>query len=422
MRKKISINSAILGLFLSAFILSTRSVSAITVANCLAGFYSDSNLTQTISSFKAYKNSLGSPYCISPNAVYVAFPIDATTDFDKSDIQLYTQLPLQGTQWFGLKNGGSDASVSIITKGSQNYLVGRIETTTSSPACANSILNPNTSNRLNFRAVVDGTQCTQENILPTEWVNPSCVQTSNVCKNPDGTYNIGFSATYNNFIPGEKYLIYEGKPGGTTLQQNVQFFPPTSSGSLPPDQNLGFTNYHFDDTTSQKTFCISQLGTEAVACSASICKTEFYLPEEACNGFPFPTPADQASPSAVPFSLCEQAGSKIDGGTRHEEYLSCMQCFDQQGIWTGVGCIPYNNRLQTVKAFIILGLGIAGSVVIMMTLAAGFLLSTSQGDPKRVDEAKSLITSAVSGALFIIFSVTILRFIGVNILQLPAFG
>jgi hypothetical protein len=57
-----------------------------------------------------------------------------------------------------------------------------------------------------------------------------------------------------------------------------------------------------------------------------------------------------------------------------------------------------------------------------MSLYAGLLLSTSQGDPKRVDEAKAAITSAVAGAFFLIFSVTILRFIGTTLLQIPGFG
>ncbi|MEO8581599.1 MAG: hypothetical protein ABI425_03355 [Patescibacteria group bacterium] len=113
------------------------------------------------------------------------------------------------------------------------------------------------------------------------------------------------------------------------------------------------------------------------------------------------------------FNLCQQAG------TNHG---TCDACLANGEIWTGVGCIPFKTGVATVRAIIVLGLGITGTAVVLMTLYAGFMFSTSQGDPKRVDEAKSAVTSAIIGAFFIIFSVTILQFIGVSILHLPAFG
>lgn len=119
------------------------------------------------------------------------------------------------------------------------------------------------------------------------------------------------------------------------------------------------------------------------------------------------------TPVATQFSLCNQAGRNAS---------ICNTCMSSGGLWTGVGCVPYNDSTETVRAILTIGLGIAGGAVVLMTLAGAFLITTSQGDPKRVDEGKSLITSAVAGILFIIFSVTILRFIGVNILRLPDFG
>lgn len=113
------------------------------------------------------------------------------------------------------------------------------------------------------------------------------------------------------------------------------------------------------------------------------------------------------------FDLCKQAG---------ESRSTCDQCLNDKKIWTGAGCIPFAVKTQTVRAFIVLGLGITGASVLLLSLYAGFLLSISQGNPTQVDEAKAAITSAVAGAFFIIFSVTILRFVGVSILQIPFFG
>lgn len=116
---------------------------------------------------------------------------------------------------------------------------------------------------------------------------------------------------------------------------------------------------------------------------------------------------------ADPFVLCKQAGEKL---------TTCQKCFEEDKIWTAVGCIPFTSQAGMVRALMTLGLSITGTIVVLMTLYAGFLFSTSQGDPKRVDEAKSAMTSAIVGAFFIIFSVTILNFIGVTVLHLPSFG
>lgn len=135
---------------------------------------------------------------------------------------------------------------------------------------------------------------------------------------------------------------------------------------------------------------------------------------------PVPSPG-QDSEANSPFSLCQQAGDPLDPESKKNIEM-CNTCFHNDGIWTAVGCIPFNSSVGMIRVFITIGLGIAGGVVVLMVLAGSFLLSTSQGDLKRVDEAKGLIGSAVIGLVFIIFSVTILRFIGVDILQIPGLG
>jgi len=44
------------------------------------------------------------------------------------------------------------------------------------------------------------------------------------------------------------------------------------------------------------------------------------------------------------------------------------------------------------------------------------------GDAEAVKKAKELFTGAVTGLLFIIFSVTLLKIIAGDIIQLPGFG
>lgn len=101
--------------------------------------------------------------------------------------------------------------------------------------------------------------------------------------------------------------------------------------------------------------------------------------------------------------------------------LNCQRCLEGKGMWTAVGCIPTSPE-SIVRTIISIGLGLSGVVVLFMILLGSFNLSTSQGDPNKAKEAKEMISSAVIGLLFIIFSVTILQFIGVSILHIPGFG
>lgn len=115
------------------------------------------------------------------------------------------------------------------------------------------------------------------------------------------------------------------------------------------------------------------------------------------------------------YELCSQ----IKKGT--DQYEACMTCFTNNGVWTAVGCIPSKPE-SIIKTIITIGLAIGGGVVLVMIMVGSFMLSVSQGDPNKTKEAREIITSAIIGLLFVIFSVTILQFIGVSILHIPGFG
>ncbi len=119
--------------------------------------------------------------------------------------------------------------------------------------------------------------------------------------------------------------------------------------------------------------------------------------------------------ASASYELCAQ----IQSGT--DQYDACFNCFNNQGIWTAVGCIPSEPE-SVIKVVITIGLALGGGVVLIMILVGSFMLSVSQGDPNKTKEAKEIITSAIIGLLFVIFSVTLLQFIGVSILHIPGFG
>ncbi|HEX9817869.1 MAG TPA: pilin [Patescibacteria group bacterium] len=127
---------------------------------------------------------------------------------------------------------------------------------------------------------------------------------------------------------------------------------------------------------------------------------------------------DSSEDGQANFELCNQVTDDDRG--------ACLKCVGGDktgvdGLWTAIGCIPVNPQ-GVIKTLIQLGLSIGGGVTLLLILAGAFRLSVSAGDPKQAEEAREQITSAVIGLLFIIFSVTMLRFIGIQFLQIPGFG
>jgi Co/Zn/Cd efflux system component len=66
-------------------------------------------------------------------------------------------------------------------------------------------------------------------------------------------------------------------------------------------------------------------------------------------------------------------------------------------------------------------IGIAGGIAFLLMIFAGFQIITSTGDPEKLNRGKEILTSAIIGLVVIVFSVFLLKLIGVDILQLPGF-
>jgi hypothetical protein len=104
-----------------------------------------------------------------------------------------------------------------------------------------------------------------------------------------------------------------------------------------------------------------------------------------------------------------------------ERAQKCNECFKARGgAYTALGCIPAD-----ASGFVgwLLGplIGIAGGIAFLLILGGGFSILFSQGNPETIAAGQERITAAILGLLVIIFSVLILKVIGVDILQLPGF-
>jgi hypothetical protein len=92
------------------------------------------------------------------------------------------------------------------------------------------------------------------------------------------------------------------------------------------------------------------------------------------------------------------------------------------GINTAIGCIPIGSQGGLIGFVLSWAIGIGGGIAFILIVSAGFLILTSGGNPQRLQSGKELLTSAISGLLLLIFSIFILRIIGVDILKIPDFG
>ncbi|KKP45946.1 MAG: hypothetical protein UR39_C0017G0003 [Candidatus Woesebacteria bacterium GW2011_GWA1_33_30] len=92
------------------------------------------------------------------------------------------------------------------------------------------------------------------------------------------------------------------------------------------------------------------------------------------------------------------------------------------GIDTAIGCIPVADTNQFMGWILGWAVGVGGGIAFLLIVYASFMIMTSQGDPTRLKAGQELLTSAISGLIMLIFSVFILKFIGIDILGLDQWG
>ena len=95
------------------------------------------------------------------------------------------------------------------------------------------------------------------------------------------------------------------------------------------------------------------------------------------------------------------------------------------GIETAIGCIPMlgaNGTTDFLSFILKWAVGIGGGIAFLLIVYAGFMIMTAAGNPERLKAGQELLTSAISGLILLVFSIFILKFIGVDILGLGVFG
>ncbi|KKP61700.1 MAG: hypothetical protein UR56_C0008G0004 [Candidatus Roizmanbacteria bacterium GW2011_GWC2_34_23] len=104
------------------------------------------------------------------------------------------------------------------------------------------------------------------------------------------------------------------------------------------------------------------------------------------------------------------------------ELKNCINCANGNGMWTGMGCLPLDLNTLITSFILTTGIGLGGGFALLCIIYAAFMMQSSQGNPEKLKKAQEMITSCIMGLMLIIFSVFIMKLIGVNILRIPGFG
>lgn len=115
-------------------------------------------------------------------------------------------------------------------------------------------------------------------------------------------------------------------------------------------------------------------------------------------------------------------GMPWDKGTNNPIKEDSLTCPDGNSINTAIGCIPINNTDEFISFVLRWAVGVGGGIAFLLIVLAGFQIMTSSGNPDRLKAGQELMTSAIAGLILLIFSVFVLKIIGVDILGLPGFG
>lgn len=131
-------------------------------------------------------------------------------------------------------------------------------------------------------------------------------------------------------------------------------------------------------------------------------------------------PDQQVIPSAE--KLCALLGDAAEQDACRECMNTDPNSTDRAGVWSGIGCVKTNLAefvQETVFGMII---GIAGMAALLCIIYCAFQLQLSQNNPEKIKETQELLTSCITGLILILFSIFILRIIGVDLLRIPGFS
>lgn len=109
-------------------------------------------------------------------------------------------------------------------------------------------------------------------------------------------------------------------------------------------------------------------------------------------------------------------GYLLEEGQNQQFY---EDCFESGGIYTAIGCVD-PSPTGIITGLIRIALGIMGGVALLQLVYVGLLYQ--QGQTEKIKSARNQVIATLTGIAVLVFSVLILRIIGVNILDVIPSG
>ena len=133
------------------------------------------------------------------------------------------------------------------------------------------------------------------------------------------------------------------------------------------------------------------------------------------------------SPTGVPTcDLCGWCNQSVN--PKPQDWNACRTClYDASGreksgsYYTVLGCLSTKPE-QFVQSMLSIVFGAAGGIAFMSVLYGSAIVLTSSGNPEKIQSGKDIITNSIIGILVIVFSVFLLRVVGLDILKIPGFS
>lgn len=126
-------------------------------------------------------------------------------------------------------------------------------------------------------------------------------------------------------------------------------------------------------------------------------------------------------PEEAKLSALEPLCDNISDTNEQDNCLVCLHGSPTSnvGVWTGVGCIYANTQSFIEETVFKWGIGLAGTIALLCIIYSAFQIQISQGNPEKLKKAQEMLTSCIIGLMLLIFSVFILKVIGVDIIKIP---
>ncbi len=105
--------------------------------------------------------------------------------------------------------------------------------------------------------------------------------------------------------------------------------------------------------------------------------------------------------------LCKDETGVMDAG--------CVTCYERGGIWIAIGCVD-PTPLGIMTRLIQTAIGVMGGVALIQLIMAG--IAYQRGKEEDIQKYKQKVIATLTGLVVLVFSVLILRIIGVNVLDI----